>query len=458
MGNKIFLFIITIFLLCFIIGGILYLRNFPLEKNNRDSGKNNGNTTENQTSTVKNNGTTTENQTSTAKNNGTTTENQTSTVMLVKSLEKIGEGSFPKWSPDCRLIAFTKEVLNPKDPSGIGYEIYTMKPDGTDVKCLTCNKPALSNTRWRGQPFWHPSGKYIVFTAENANYPRKGVGTTARPGIGRNHNVWIMTSDGSKFWQITDYPDNWGVIRPSFSHDGKTLYWNEEFSMEKYPNGKLTDPDDDLLKPGHQGHPGSYWGLESVRYRRGEELGAWRIKLADISFENNEPSISNTRFINPPLGFTVIEGAGFTSDDKGFIYSYANLKENNYQGFWGDIYISDLNGNLIKRLTDTPFKHDENPEFSPDGKYIVWNTSKGNPGDGEELWLMKADGSNKVRLTYFTDPNHKEYDPNARQITEISWCSDGKRVVFGHVSQIKSEKEITGGIHIPSSLFLLTFE
>ncbi|MCD4770755.1 MAG: hypothetical protein K8R35_11385 [Bacteroidales bacterium] len=370
-----------------------------------------------------------------------------------EELEIIGDGAFPKWSPDGSLIAFTKEGINPEDSHGIDYQIYTMKPDGTDIKCVTCNKSALSNTRWRGQPYWHSSGEYIIFTAETAEYPRKGNGTTARPGIGRNHNVWIMTADGSKFWQITNYSDNWGSIRSGFSHDGKTVCWNEEFSMEKYPNGKPTDPDDDPFTPGHQGHPGSYWGWDSFDYRKGEELGAWRVKLADISFENGEPEISNIRHIDIPEGFTLIEGAGFTPNDDGFIYSCANLSENGGNGLWGDIYISDLNGTFLERLTKTSFVHDENPEFSPDGEKIVWNiAAEGEAGEGEELWLMNADGSNKVRLTYFADPDHDEYDPIARQITEITWNPDGKSVVFGHVSQ-----EERGGPHLPSILYLFTF-
>lgn len=103
-------------------------------------------------------------------------------------------------------------------------------------------------------------------------------------------------------------------------------------------------------------------------------------------------------------------------------------------------------------MTETPFVHDENPKFSPDGKKIIWNTAAGDPDDGEELWIMNADG-NKVRLTYFTAPNHSEYDPIARQITEITWSPDGKSVVFGHVS-----REERGSPHLPSTLYLLTFE
>ena len=360
----------------------------------------------------------------------------------VKSLEKIGEGCFPKWSPDGSIIAYTKEINNND------YQIYTMKPDGSDIKCLTCNKAGLANTRWRGQPYWHPSGKYIAFTAETTKYPRKGIGTTSRPGIGRNHNVWIMTSDGSIFWQMTGYTDNWGVIRPSFSHDGKILFWNEEFLMEKYPNGK----------PGVDNHPGCWWGHENKIYRKGEELCAWRVKLADISFASGDPKISNIMHLDPPDGFTLIESTGFMPNDDGFVYSYCDIKEQRGQCFWGNIYTSDLSGNInsFEQLTDSFHAHDENPEYSPDGKKILWNSAAaGDPGTGEELWLMNADSSNKVRLTYFTEPKHKEYDPNARQTPEFTWSPDGTSIIFAHVS---SEIERGIGSHIPSDLYKLTFE
>jgi Tol biopolymer transport system component len=368
-----------------------------------------------------------------------------------KGLTKVGDGCFPRWSPDGKRIAFTREVKKKADPLGLGYEVFTMRPDGTAVTCLTRDKAALAGTRWRGQAAWHPGGRYIVFTAETGKYRRKGIGTTARPGMGRNHDIWIMTSDGAKFWKLTGYKENWGAIRPSFSPDGKTLCWNEEFSMEKYPRGRKGD----RKMPGDPadaiGHPGSYWGHESKLFRKGEELGAWRIALADVSFEGGRPALSRRRNVTLPVGFTLIEASGFTPDGKGFVCTVANLAENKRRGFWGDVYLVDLKGNLGRRLTRTPLVHDENPEFSPDGRRIVWNTSGrgGDPGEGEELWIMNADGSGKTRLTHFTDPKHPEYNPKARQITESSWSPDSKKVVFGHVVQEKR-----GGPHIPSRLYV----
>ncbi|MBU1672797.1 MAG: hypothetical protein KJ993_17045 [Actinobacteria bacterium] len=361
----------------------------------------------------------------------------------VESLTKLGEGSFPKVSPDGSRIAFTKEVADPGDPLGFTYEVFTMKTDGSDVTCLTGGKEDLATTRWRGQPYWHPTGRYLTFTAESYRYTRQGIGVTARPGIGRNHNVWIMRDDGSEFWQMTDYPDNWGAIRPSFSHDGKKLLWCEEYSMEKYPNGKRGD------RPGP--HHGSYWGRENAVFRKGEELGAWRVKIADISFPDGEPVLPNIRAIDPPYGITMIEAEGFTPGDDRLVYSCCDLEREGGMGLWGDIYISDLTGGSLKNLTNSPQVHDENAEFSPDGTMIVWNHGIGLPGQ-EDLYLMNADGSNKTRLTYFTEPGHAEYDPNAQQITELSWSPDGKYVVFGHVSS-----ESRGGPHVPCDLYKLAF-
>jgi Tol biopolymer transport system component len=348
-------------------------------------------------------------------------------------------GAFPSWCPSTNKITYTKMVKNT-------YEVFVMDPDGRNAECLTCDKPALQGCRHRGQSYWHPSGRFIVFSAESAQYPRKGIGVTHRPGLGRNFNVWLMTADGKNFFQLSDYPDNWGVIETKFSHDGNKIYWNEEYSMELHPKGKPEDP---------VPHPGSYWGKESIKYRKGEELCAWRVVVADVSFEGGNPIISNIRKISPPPGFTAIEANGFTPDDKGFVWSLGNLKETRGRAFWGEIYVSDLDGKNWKRLTNTPWKHNEDPAYSPDGKKIVYKEAtkgKGMPSDGMEIFLMDADGSNRVQLTHFSDPGYPEYRADWMQITEFSWSPNGKKIVYG---MARGDKEFPK-IFINSDLYLLT--
>lgn len=74
---------------------------------------------------------------------------------LVKNIKTFtNQGGRVDWSHNNNLIAFDR-----KDEDGY-YDVWVMKPDGTEQKCLTCDKPQLPNKNI-GQPAWHPSGKYI---------------------------------------------------------------------------------------------------------------------------------------------------------------------------------------------------------------------------------------------------------------------------------------------------------
>ncbi len=356
----------------------------------------------------------------------------------VRSVEEITDGIFPVWSPDGREIAFTRQE---KDT----FEIYFMKPDGSDQRCVTCNKEGLREAGFRGQPYYHPSGKYLAFVAESSKLRRKGNGVVERPGVGRNNNVWIMNREGTRFWPMTDYEENWGVIRPSFSHDGTMIYWNEEFSMEKYAAAKGRNAG------GHD------WGIFA---RKGEELGAWRIKWGKIDFDRDgAPRMSDVTTINPPEGFTLLEGSGFTPDDRRLIYAYADLSEApGGRGYRSDIYLTDLRGGSLQRLTSTPTQHDENAVFSPDGKKIAWTHPvgtgrKGMPGIDVEIYMMNADGTGEARLTNFSDPKSEYYDKDSKQMSEVHWSPDGNRIVFGHASRARLRDPNMG-----ASVWILTFE
>lgn len=91
-----------------------------------------------------------------------------------------------------------------------------------------------------------------------------------------------------------------------------------------------------------------------------------------------------------------------------------------------DIFLADLNGNIIKQLTDSP-AYDAEATVSPRGDKIVFTSLR----DGDpEIYVMNLDGSNQTRLTF-----EKGYDGGPF----FSW--DGSKIVF-RANRPVSEKEL----------------
>lgn len=362
----------------------------------------------------------------------------------VKSLSLFKEDAgYPDWSPVTDLVAYNKMRITVDRGEGrklrLGgtSEIYTARGDGTGEKCLTCGKPGAPKG-FKGQPFWHPGGRHIIFHAENGHSDRR---MASIPGLGFNYDLWLMTADGDRYWRLTDYPKNWGVYRGRFSPDGKTLHWNEEFSMERYPG------------------VGVPWSWKNPI---GEEEGSFRIKLADFEFDaSGNPVLSNVRKVDYEPGLRLLESEGFTHDGKRLIFTSSRPGESAGHSWFGDVYTSDLDGGSLTRLTKTPFNHDENAEHSPDGKKIVWSGCSWLGWtyiNKQELYLMDSDGSNKKRITFLNDPKHEHYIKRRSggvAAGELTWSPDGKKVVF-HV--IKSDSNAFRVTEMGADLYILELD
>jgi len=323
-------------------------------------------------------------------------ENNCPRDCFVKSIKIVKEnGGRVDWSPKGDLIAFDKREYR-------YYNVYTMYPDGSNEICLTCGKAELPG-KHVGNPAWHPSGEWIVFQVEKENH--YGSSGWSMPGIGLNSDLWIMSSDGNNFYQLTflktkqhwwDKTPTTGVLHPHFSHDGSKLFWVERLG------------------------PGGLWG-------------EWALKVADFKIENGVPKLENVKMFQPREQKLFYESHGFTKDDDKIIFS-GNLELNQHETGL-DIYMMDLETKKLTRLTDTYDEWDEHAQISPDGNKIVWMSNKGydfDPNKPEDVvsdyWIMNVDGSNKRQLTYFNKPGYPEYTGERITAADSSWSPDGSKL------------------------------
>jgi Tol biopolymer transport system component len=279
------------------------------------------------------------------------------------------------------------------------YDVYTMNPDGTGERCLTCNQRALPN-RHIGNPAWHPSGTYIVFQVEKADAPRNPITDYfANPGSGINNDLWVMDRDGSRFWQLTNVPVSvGGVLHPHFSPAGDRLLWSERISIQ------------------------------------GSVIGEWALKVADFSVADGTPRISSVRTFQPGQQRNFYESSSFTADGQGILFS-GNL-EPGQTPLHMDIYLLNLASGALTNLTNTMAQWDEHAQMSPRGNRIVWMSSMGTGGAVDSVhprtdyWMMRPDGSEKTQITFFNDPGRPEYVGTVgATAADSAWNRDGTKLM-----------------------------
>ena len=110
-------------------------------------------------------------------------------------LVQIGEGGFPKWSPDGKTILFTSSKSGNAD-------IWSIKPDGSEITQLTVD--VADDV----EPCWSSDGKKIVFSSNRTG----------------NFDLFVLDLEANKLNQLTSHPADDGG--PEWSPDGKYIYFH----------------------------------------------------------------------------------------------------------------------------------------------------------------------------------------------------------------------------------------
>lgn len=258
----------------------------------------------------------------------------------------------------------------------------------TQQEAVVAGKPfGLSNVEQltfsgdNGEAYWSPDGKQIIFQSK-------------RDGHGCD-KIYIMNADGSDKHMVS--PGVGANTCSYFSMENDRIIFASTFGVV------------DSCPPRPRSQDGKYiWPLFPYDIYSAKPDGSDLVRIRKNAGYDAEPTVS---FLTGDVIFT-----SEIDDDL-------------------ELFTMKMDGSQVKRITNA-LGYDGGPYFSPDAKKIVWRAWYPESAEDSLRWkenmalnqveavplsiyVMDADGKNKVRLTH-----------NAATNWAPSWHPDGKHVVF----------------------------
>ena len=317
------------------------------------------------------------------------------------------------------LIAYDAPAAGrPSGRGGRNTEVYVVRPDGSERRCVTCDVAAIRKG-FVGQPAWHPDGEHLVIQVENESSEHR---LWNHVSFGIDNDLWIIRRDGTGARRIWASADKHGALHPHFSPDGRRLVF-----AERVPTGRpLERPMMRRRAPGGE----SQWE-------------GWRIHFADVDLAKPEGAVLSGHRTVEPNGPGFYETHGFGPDAR-ILYSFtAGGAE-----YVDDSYSAKADGTDVRNLTRSPTSWDEHAQYSPDGKRLAFVSSRFDPALAfpgprarvlrTELYLSDKEGAAR-KVTDMNGLLGREV-----AVSDFDWDRDGGRIVFlaGDLAPLNSRASI----------------
>lgn len=305
------------------------------------------------------------------------------------AMGRIGEVSV---SPDNQQIAYSVAYYSvPQNRSN--RELYVMSADGKD------NVQITRDNFQESQPTWIMGGKKIAYLSNTTG----------------TNQVWMMNPDGTDKKQITESDkDIEGFI---FSPDEKKLICIatvkvKQSTADKYPDlPKSTGIIVTDLMYKHWDE----WVTDAPHPFVGDFDGNKVSNMTDVL--EGEP------FESPMRPWGGIEQLAWSPNSDKIAYTCRKKTGKEYAiSTNSDIYIYDLATKETKNMTEENKGYDTNPQYSPDGKYIAWQSMErdGYEADQNRLMVMNLETGEKQFVS-------KQFDSN---VDNFIWDNDSKSIFF----------------------------
>ena len=331
-------------------------------------------------------------------------------------------------SPDEKQIAYSVAYYSvPENKSN--NELFVMNADGSSNRQITRDS-------WQeSQPIWIKDGKKIAFLCNESG----------------SSQVWEMNPDGTERKQLTRYEGD--IEGFAFSPDGKKLLFIAQVKTVQ----STADKHPDLPKA-------TGIIVTDLMYKHWDEWVTTAPHPFVADFDGN--GISNVQDIldgepyeSPMKPWGGIEQLAWSPASDKVAYTCRKKTGLAYAvSTNSDIYIYDLATGKTENITEENKGYDTNPQYSPDGKYIAWQSMErdGYEADLNRLFVMNlATGEKRfVSRAFESNVDAFLWNKDSQSIYFIGvWHGETQIYNIG-LADNDSLNRLTDGMHDYASLAL----